>query len=50
MPDMSDYHAYSSTTGGSDSSSSGGSGCSWRVIIWIVVIVELLTLLGKCSG
>ena len=41
---MSDYHAFKSTSGGSG----GGGGCSFRVIIIIAVIFELLTLLGQC--
>ena len=49
MPNSNDYHAFNSTTGGGNSGG-GGSGCSWRVIIWIAVIVELLTLLGRCSA
>ena len=41
MPDMNDFHAFKST--------SGGLGCSSG--FWVaIVIIGLLTLLGKCSG
>ena len=42
---MDDYHAFKSTSGGSG----GGGGCSFRAIIIIAVIFELLTLLGQCN-
>ena len=48
MPDMNDFHAFKSTSGGSGGGS-GGLGCSSG--FWVaIVIIGLLTLLGKCSG
>ena len=45
---MNDYHAFTSTSGGTDSG--GGGGCSGKIIVWILVIYGILTLLGKCSN
>lgn len=44
MPDMNDYHAFKSTSGGSDSGGSGdnggrGFGCGWIVIVIIVIML-----------
>lgn len=48
MPDMNDFHAFKSTSGGSGGGS-GGLGCSSG--FWVaIVIIGFLTLLGKCSG
>ena len=48
MPDLNDFHAFKSTSGGAGSGSGGGSGLSkW---IAVLIITALLTLLGKCSG
>ncbi len=47
MPDLNDFHAFKSTSGGSGGG--GGLGCSSG--FWVaIVIIALLTLLGKCSG
>ena len=47
MPDMNDFYAFNSTSGGDG----GGDGClPWKTIIIIVVVYIILTLLGKCSG
>ena len=44
---MGDYHAFNSTSGGSGG---GGGGCfSWKTIIMIGIIYEILTLIGKCT-
>jgi len=43
MPDLNDFHAFKSTSGGSDGGSSGGGGgfgCGWVVIV--VVIIALI--------
>ena len=45
MPDMNDYHAYKSTSGGSGNGSSGGGGggkgfgCGWIVIVIVVIML-----------
>lgn len=44
MPDMNDYHAFKSTSGGSGGSSSGGGGgkgfgCGWIVIVIVVILL-----------
>lgn len=47
MPDLNDFHAFKSTSGGSLGGSGGGSGLSkWIVVL---IIVALLTFLGQCS-
>ncbi len=46
MPNLNDFNAYKSTSGGSG----GGGGCSWRVVIGIAVVVWILTLMGKCGA
>lgn len=46
MPDLNDFHAFESTTGGS--SSRGG--CSGTLFIWILVIIGILELIGKIFG
>lgn len=45
MPDINDYHAYKSTSGGSGGSSGGGGGggkgfgCGWIVIVIVVLML-----------
>lgn len=41
MPDMNDFHAFKSTSGGSGGGSSGGSGfgCGWVVIVIVVMML-----------
>ena len=43
MPDMDDFHAFKSTSGGSDGSSGGGGGkgfgCGWVVIVIVVLLL-----------
>ena len=43
MPDMNDYHAFNSTSGGSGGSSGGGGGkglgCGWIVIVIVVILL-----------
>ena len=40
MPDMNDYHAYKSTSGGSGGSSGGkGFGCGWIVIVIVGILL-----------
>ena len=48
MPELNDFHAFKSTSGGSGSGSGGGSGLNkWIVVL---IITALLMLLGECSG
>jgi hypothetical protein len=53
MPDMNDFHAFKSTSGGTDGSSSGGGkwdfGCGWVVIV-IVVYMLLHFIFSGASG
>ena len=44
---MDDYHAFTSTTGGSGG---GGSGCSSGCLPWILGILVVLYLIGKIFG
>ena len=46
MPDLNDFHAFESTTGGS----SGGGGCSGTIFLWILVVVGIIELIGKVCG
>lgn len=42
MPDMDDFHAFKSTSGGSGGSSGGGDkgfGCGWVVIVIVVLML-----------
>ncbi len=43
MPDMYDYHAFKSTSGGSGGSSGGGGGkcfgCGWIVIVIVAILL-----------
>lgn len=42
MPDINDFHAYKSTSGGSDGNSGnggGGFGCGWIVIVIVVILL-----------
>ena len=41
MPDINDYHAFKSTSGGSSGSGSGGTdfGCGWVVIVIVVLML-----------
>ena len=43
MPDMNDYHAFKSTSGGSGGSSGGGGGkgfgCGWIVIVIVAILL-----------
>lgn len=44
MPDMNDFHAFKSTSGGSGSGGSGGGGgrgfgCGWIVIVIVVIML-----------
>ena len=45
MPDLNDFHAFKSTSGGGGSGS-GGSGC----FTWILVGLVILRIIGKLSG
>ena len=44
MPDINNYHAFESTTGGSSGSGGGGLGCSWIIIV--IVIIMLLSFIA----
>lgn len=50
MPDMGDFHAFKSTSGGSGGGSSGGSGfgCGWVVIV-VVVLMLLFFIVDGAS-
>ena len=49
MPDLNDFHAFQSTTGG-DSSGGGSIGCLSPTMTAIIVIVFVLYLIGKIFG
>ena len=58
MPDLNDYHAFTSTSsgrtsgGGSNGSSGGGGGkegCA-GTLVWIFAIVSLLWIIAKLTG
>ena len=58
MPDLNDYHAFTSTSsgrtsgGGSNGSSGGGGGkegCA-GTLVWVFAIVSLLWIIAKLTG
>ena len=51
MPDMNDYHAFKSTTGGDGGGSGGGKwdfGCGWVVIV--IVVIALIFFIFDGAG
>lgn len=46
MPDMNDYHAYKSTSGGSDGGSSGGGGGGFGCATWVVIVIVVFFLIS----
>ena len=46
MPDLNDFHAFNSTSGGSGGFGSGG----WKILLCIAIVAALLILLGECSS
>lgn len=49
MPDMDDYHAFKSTSGGSGGSSGDGGngfGCGWVVIVIVVLLLVFFIASG----
>ena len=46
MPDLNDFHACKSTSGGGGTGGGGGSGC----FTWILVGLAILWIIGKLSG
>ena len=46
MPDMNDFHAFKSTSGGGGSGGGCGSGC----VTWILVGLAILWIIGKLAG
>jgi len=46
MPDLNDFHAFKSTSGGGGTGGGGGSGC----FTWILVGLAILWIIGKLSG
>lgn len=51
MPDMNDFHAFKSTSGGSNGSGNGtGIGCFTPTTIAIEIILFIIYLIGKFSG
>lgn len=53
MPDMNDFHAFKSTSGGGGNSSGsgkgGGLGCGWLVIVIIVIMLIYFIADGASS-
>ena len=46
MPDLNDFHAFKSTSGGGVSGGGCGSGC----VTWILVGLAILWIIGKLAG
>ena len=44
MPNMNDFYAFKSTSGGSDND---GGGCFGSVFVWIIVILGVISFIGK---
>ena len=49
MPNMDDFHAFQSTTGGGSGGGDSG-GCLSPTAITIVVIIAILYIIGKIAG
>lgn len=49
MPDLNDFHAFQSTTGG-ESSGGGSIGCLSPTMIGIIAVIFVLYLIGKIFG
>ena len=47
MPNMNDFYAFKSTSGGSDN---GGGGCFGNVLVWLIIIFAIITFIGKMFG
>ena len=47
MPNMNDYYAFKSTSRGNDN---GGGGCSSNGFIWLIIILAIITFIGKVFG
>lgn len=43
MPDLNDFYAFKSTSGGNN----GGCGCSGGAWIWVIVVFVVLYFIGK---
>lgn len=50
MPDMNDFHAFNSTSGGSGGGTGCGLGCLSPTTITIAIILFVLYLIGKLGG
>ena len=48
MPDLNDFHAFQSTSGGSGSN--GGAGSSGGCLIWVLAGLAILCIIGKLAG
>lgn len=46
MPDLNDFHAFMSTSGGGSSGGGGSPGC----FTWILVGLAIIWLIGKLAG
>ncbi len=46
MPDMNDFHAYKSTSGGSGGGSSGGGGGKGFGLGWVVIVIVVIMLIS----
>ena len=47
MPNMNDFYAFKSTSGGGDN---GGGGCFGNVLVWLIIIFAIITFIGKMCG
>lgn len=46
MPDLNDFHAFKSTSGGNSGGGAGGPGC----LTWILIAAVILWVIGKLLG
>ncbi len=46
MPDINNYHAFESTTGGSSGGSGEGLGCGWIVIVIVAIMLVFFIVDG----
>lgn len=50
MPDLDDFHAFTSTSGSRSGSGGSGSSSGPGCLTWILIILAILWLIGKFSG
>lgn len=50
MPDLNDFHAFTSTSGSGSGSGGSGSSSGPGCFTWILIVLAILWIIGKFSG